>query len=93
MATTLRDVPVHQGSMFVWTGKHGAADISDFRSPVSGRLYADACDVGFYVVSGRTGDRVLFTQIGGPGEDNDGEAMSYEYESPGGGIRITIFND
>lgn len=93
MATTLRSVPVHDGSKFNWTGKHGCADMSDFMpGPLTGRLYGDACDVGFYVSSGRTGRKVLFTMTEGPGEDNDGEVTSLQFASAEG-FRITVFND
>lgn len=92
MANLLRGVPVHNGSMFNWTGKHGCADMSDFREAITGRLYGDACDVGFQVSSGRTGRKVLFTMTDGPSEDNDGEVTSLEFSSAEG-FRITVFND
>ncbi len=92
MAKLLPNVPAHDGSKFNWTGRHGCADMSDFRCPLAGRLYADACDVGFVVTSGRTGRKVVFTQTAGPGEDSDGEVGSYDFTSAEG-FRVTVFND
>lgn len=88
----LLDVPVHAGSMFNWNGQHGCADISDFRGPLTGRLYVDACDVGFVVTSGRTGRKVVFTLVAGPSKDRDSEVGSYDFKSTEG-FCITIFND
>lgn len=92
MAKLLPNVPAFDGSKFNWTDRHGCADVSDFRGPLVGRLYADACDVGFVVISSRTGRKVVFTQTGGPGEDTDGEVGSLEFSSPEG-FRVTVFND
>lgn len=91
MAKLLPSVPVHDGGKFHWSGNEGTADLSDFvPANLAGRLYADACDVGFYVVSQRTGRKVLFTES--DVERREGELVAYHYEADGG-LHITVFND
>lgn len=46
---------------FTWTNKIGVAEISDLGEKWNvGRIYNDACDVGFKVVSKRTGQDAIF---------------------------------
>lgn len=91
MANTLPNVPVHAGSKFLWSGRLGAAEVSDFNAAtLAGRLYADACDVGFYVESPRTGKRVLFSEE--DVERREGEIVSWRYSSEEG-FRIIVWND
>lgn len=95
MAKTLPNVPVHDSIQFAWAGNTGSADLSDFhRSPcgLAGRLYADACDCGFYVVSGRTGNRMLFSEERVE-RDGDRDIVAWHYVNADGTIRITVFND
>jgi len=88
---TLPNVPVHDGRKFTWNGKVGSAEVSDFNpATLAGRLFGDACDVGFYVVSPRTGRKVLFFEVGV--DRRDGEVTSYRYES-NDGFRVIVFND
>jgi len=41
-----------------------ASDLGSITTPHDGRVYDDACDVGFILVSEVTGDSVLFVQDG-----------------------------
>jgi hypothetical protein len=89
-------IPVYSSDQFTWKGNRGCADASDFGSLakhgrelfIGGRVFDDACDVGFYVVSTRSGARMLFTYVSD--EDGyDGELQVYS----SGDFFITIFND
>ena len=87
-------VPVYSSDMFTWKGNRGCAEASDFGSLekkgyfIGARCYDDACDIGFYVVSARTGAKMLFTYV--HDEDGyDGELQVYS----SGDFTITIFND
>lgn len=91
MSSTLPNVPVHKDVPICWHGRSGCADLSDFKMPLTGRLYADAVDVGFYVESPRTGLRKLFSEAKIE-RDVEGEPVSYHYESSDG-FTITVWND
>ena len=72
-----------------------ASDLRDFRVV---RLYDDAIDVGFYLVSENTGKKVLFTQEAD--EYHDGELIAYHFSSLSNqnpenlrDLNITVFND
>jgi hypothetical protein len=69
---------------FGWHEKHGSVWISDlpWMGPVS----------VFKVVSNRTGVTMEFS-LDKVERDGEGEIQSWEYSSPNGQIRITIFND
>lgn len=91
MPKTLPNVPVHHSAKFAWAGNTGVADLSDFvPADLAGRLYADACDVGFFVVSARSGNKVLFTEK--DVERRGEEIVAYHYMAENG-VVITIFND
>ncbi len=92
---TLKSVPVHAGSMFEWHDHEGVADASDFKNEISGRVWQDACDVGFWVKSHRTGKERLFL-FEAERRDNDGENMASIYVSRRAGeptLTIVVFND
>lgn len=90
----LRAIPVHRGSLFMWYHKSGAADVSMIHYSCGGqiysRIYDDACDMGFYIESHRTGQRVLFT-LTKVQKDREGEIMFWEFKSRDG-IEVTLFN-
>jgi hypothetical protein len=50
-----------------------ASDLG-IRTPHDGRVYDDACDVGFILVSHKTGEAVLFVQDGVDHDGDDGIA-------------------
>ena len=87
--------PVHRGNMFTWNGDAGVVDASDlgpFGHRWYDRVYDDACDLGFVVVSHRTGARVLFIF-------DDSFALEHNTWRFNGRTRdgreltITVFND
>lgn len=61
----MKDVPVHDGDKISWvtSEKRGWIDASDLARPMCGRIYDDACDVGFKVRSPRTGAVKLFVLV------------------------------
>jgi hypothetical protein len=89
------NIPTYSSDMFTWNKNRAVADASDFGSLkergtnwIGSRLYDDACDIGFYVVSAKTGVKMLFTYV--HDEDGyDGELQVYS----SGDYKITIFND
>lgn len=85
---------------FRWEGKKGYAEASQFFRPggFGFRIYADACDEGFYVRSPRTGKLMLFLferlerAPGHPEEPGEIHAAHYQsVDDPQ--ITITLFND
>jgi len=51
---------IHSGA-FTWTGNSGVTEASDIRhANFLGRIYDDACDQGFVVVSEKTRKEVIF---------------------------------
>lgn len=89
MAKTLPNVPVHMWAQFTWSGPKGSAEVSDFNpATLAGRLYGDACDVGFFVQGMRR--KMLFVEASVERVEN--EVVAYHYESAEG-FKITVFND
>ena len=86
------NLPVHDGRAFAWEAGTGYAEVSDFPSAgnLAGRVYADSCDVGFYVRSHKTGVRKLFIEEGV--RRLDGDVISWIYKSEDG-FTIEVFND
>ena len=94
------DIPVYSSDQFTWKNGRGVTDASDLLGPLNrpgggysvwagARLWKDACDMGFYVVSARTGVKMLFTYV--HDEDGyDGEIQVYVNDE---NHRITVIND
>lgn len=88
-----KNIPELGGRQITWTAgrNHGTLFASDIRVNLNTRIYDDACDVGFYVKSHRTGVRVLFTALNQ--EVYDTEMQMYEGFAPGGRrLTIMVFN-
>ncbi len=96
--------PVHDGKAFMWHKGVGVAAISDMSRPgdrrdmIFGRLYDDACDVGFAVRSHLTGKLVAFyldrEDRDGSGEDIYGwNFLPVDLKLRDAGYRILIIND
>lgn len=95
----LNSVPRHPGCIFSWAYGEGCADASDFSNPppgappLCGRVWDDACDVGFFVVSHRTQESKLFTHSKSV-RDPFGELLYDVYTShPDRVVQIRIYND
>lgn len=78
-------------------GTHGVAEASELdhggRVWMS-RVWDDACDVGFWMLSARTEQRVLFVYV--QDERNEGgELVAQKFESYGHEpkLTVTVFND
>jgi len=85
-------LPVHDGRLFSWLGKTATAEVSTVAlRGHAGRVWQDSCDVGFYVVSHKTGARKLFVETSAR-RDGSGDVMSWIYQS-NDGITIELFND
>lgn len=83
-------IPLHSSDMFSWDGKHGCANASDFGGkPIADRVYDDACDVGFDVVSVNTNKVLLFTYL--REERDKGNTLFDDFTS--GDLTITIYNN
>lgn len=92
----LSNIPVHAGDQFIWHDREGSTEASGLGLRIHGRVYDDACDVGFYVKSHKTGERKLFVL------DKpvvwDGETVAWVYKSAqsyrdNDDLKITVFND
>lgn len=90
------DLPVYTSDQFTWRKGRGFTDASDLVGPLNKvgtrwagtRVWNDSIDIGFYVISCRTGKKVLFTYV--HDEDGyDGEGQVYS----DGEHTITVIND
>lgn len=57
---TVLNIPCIRSSHFSWTGLQGAVEHSSIRIPIFNRIYDDACDAGFAVVSDKSGKIMIF---------------------------------
>jgi hypothetical protein len=91
-------VPEHKASQFAWKGTTGCAEVSELTDGGShgfeGRIYADACDIGFTVVSDRTGRRITFALVSTE-RDADNDVAMWKYRGIGrdSDFVIIVFND
>lgn len=98
MPRTLSGVPTHDGMKFTWDCGQGATFASDLGlRPHMSRVWDDACDEGFWMVSHRSGERRLFVLT--KAECNaDNEVVAWHFQAlksdcNGRPIRVVIFND
>lgn len=89
-------IPTYKARQFSWDAdRKGAAEASDLGCTAGiapgRRVWSDACDVGFLVVSDRTGTEKLFTLAHERrSADNELEAWVFVSED---GFTATIYND
>lgn len=102
MALIAREISTRRFT-FVKESKTFVAESSDFRGTgVSGRVYDDACDEGFVLVSERTGQKILCLWSGGK-RDRENELLWETYlcydlrgrplDGPLAGAEVRILND
>lgn len=100
----LKPLPVHRTNDFSWHPeyKEFLADSSELRWrkgwPELGRVYDDACDEGFTLVSDRTGkEMVLALEEVDENDDYSGgwRTLTFVPADPRhrGDFRVTVFND
>jgi hypothetical protein len=97
--TLLRPCPIHTSRL-----NYNAAErtFSEEASTIGapGRVYDDACDVGYTLVSARTGREVVFAETF-TRYDNEGDIVYWVYEPEPyqrrlgelAGVRLIVFND
>lgn len=91
--------PVVSAERFTWSRKNKTATafISDFGRDVRvwGKLFSDACDEGFQIISPKSNKSVAFYLH--DTEENDGEIKCWNfysiYNRDMAGWRVVIFND
>jgi hypothetical protein len=88
------NLPVHDGSKFTWHNGHGSIERSDFNGrQLMSRVYDDACDEGFYIVSHKTGKKVLFTYNESTQPFVDDGPNIMVFTNPEMTISVYVFND
>lgn len=91
--------PVHSASKFTWKNGVGVAEASDLRPvPLFGRLFNDACDLGFRLLNPATGRCEPFylshEDTDGSGEDVYGiHFYPVDVTLRDKGVRVLIIND
>lgn len=77
------NLPTHDGRSFTWTGKRGVVEASTLGRGYTGRVWNDACDVGFQV-RGRT-ETKLFVYHGALSHTGDvSDVYAFVYRSADG---------
>ena len=88
-----KNIPTHSGRLFTWEGHIGTCERSVFgRRGMCDRLYDDACDVGFWVKSHKTGKSILF-MLHHQEPTKDCEVEAWHFSSQCGKFNIVVFND
>lgn len=94
-------IPVYDARRFTWTGKVGVVERSDLLRDFATQVWDDSCDLGFTVISFRTGRELLFVGpiqvLTGPDDDDSTSTtlVFNAYDGPGvpSGIQIHVLND
>lgn len=91
-------VTVLNSSLFTYTKKLFVTEASDlYGYDTDKRIWDDAADVGFEMLSDRTGKKMIFT-FSKTIYDNEGEVIAWEYvpynvELLNSGVKAHILND
>jgi hypothetical protein len=89
-----KNLPVHDGSKLTWyaTVKRGVVEASTLGRNHTGRVWPDACDTGFNVVSHRTGEKKLFVYFGALSRSRDiPDVYAHVYRSEDG-FEVHVLN-
>jgi hypothetical protein len=88
-------IPVHSTKMFSYDtiDKTFISEASNFAGSFMGRVYDDACDIGFLIESVRTGVKKLFLLANESINKLEGEIESWNFVSDDGKFKAIIFND
>lgn len=85
-------LPTHDGRKFTWTSTFGVTEASDLSAVMYARVWNDAVDVGFNILSHRTGRSMLFT-LTRENIDDNGDLVSQVFSNADGTIKVTVLND
>lgn len=91
-------LPIHNATLFTWDKNKGVgtSDASNFiGKSMFSLMYNDACDVGCYIYSKRTGAYKPFILLCTQVDETEREILGWEFESmdDGGKFTVKIFND
>lgn len=87
-------LPIHCASKVTWRKDcrtTGSVEASDLGPNFTGRVWNDACDIGFILRSPKTGREILMVQTG-RSTDREGDVTSWLFESREG-ITLNVVND
>ena len=83
----------HDIRSFSWRRAVGTAELSDFflGKKIMTKMFRDACDEGFTVVNHESGNKRDFflTRV----NEQEGDLVSFEFQTSDGKLTIIIFND
>jgi hypothetical protein len=85
-----KTIPVHNGNLISWRGNYGVVESSTlglFR--VTGKVWSNTNEQGFYVVSPKTGTRKLFVEKGERMVGDDVVAWIFKSQD---GITVEVLN-
>jgi hypothetical protein len=90
----LKPAPI-SSSNFTFKNNTFIAEASDLRNFELGRVYDDACDAGFTIVSEKTGKHVVFAETDAD-VDSEGDFLAWNFVAVTKGfekLKVVIFND
>ena len=82
-------------SKFTFTKNTFVSELSDLGRPRLGRVYDDACDEGFTIISKKTGKPAVFALYSSE-DDSEGDVLSWTFTcvTPGlKNLKAVIYND
>jgi hypothetical protein len=90
----LKPAPI-SSSKFAFENGVFSAEASELKDLKLGRIYDDSCDMGFTIISEKTGNGVVFAQTEDT-LDTEGDLISINFVSVTPGmtnLKVVIFND
>jgi hypothetical protein len=85
-----KTIPVHSGNLFAWQGRYGFTEASTLGLRVTGKVWSNTNEQGFYVVSPKTGTHKLFVEKGERTVGDDVVAWIFKTQD---GITVEVLND
>jgi len=90
-------IPVHDSNKFSWDPKDQtfateASTLVSRGQGFLGRIYDDACDIGFDIKSVRTGEKKLF-YLAETHKDAEGDVTHWTFVSRSNAFKAIVFND
>lgn len=87
-------IPRYDGRLFFWRDRHGVIEASQLRPPMYARVFNDAYDVGFEVISPKTGQvQVFFLHEQVFGDDRQLQCTKFTNADLHDPITINVWND